>query len=118
FSGESIVHMAYSLLIAMAIAIIGMVVLVKFFGKNLHLFSKLVLKDATTTEDGYVSNVNRIDLIGKEGKTLTPLRPSGTVLINEERIDVVSEGNYIESDRKVKVVEVEGSRIVAREIHE
>ncbi|NLY79871.1 MAG: nodulation protein NfeD [Lysinibacillus sp.] len=118
FSGESIVHMAYSLLIAMAIAIIGMVVLVKFFGKNLHLFSKLVLKDATTTEDGYVSNVNRIDLIGKEGKTLTPLRPSGTVLINDERIDVVSEGNYIESDRKVKVVEVEGSRIVVREIHE
>lgn len=116
FAGENIVHMAYSLLIAMAIAIIGMVVLVKFFEKNLHIFSKLVLRDATTTEEGYVSNVNRIDLIGKEGKTLTPLRPSGTVLINDERIDVVTEGNYVDSDKKVKIIEVEGSRIVVREV--
>ncbi|MED3763987.1 nodulation protein NfeD [Ureibacillus terrenus] len=118
FAGKSVVHMAYSIIIALAIAIIGMVILVKFFGKNLHLFSKLVLKDATTSEEGYVSNVNRIDLIGKEGITLTPLRPSGTVLINDERIDVVSEGNYIDADKKVRVIEVEGSRIVVREIKE
>ena len=102
----------------MAIAIIGMVVLVKFFGKNLHVFSKLVLKDATTTEEGYVSNVNRIELIGKVGKTITPLRPSGTVLVDDERIDVVSEGSYIDSNKKVKIIEVEGSRIVVREIKE
>ncbi|MFC5542099.1 MAG: nodulation protein NfeD [Bacilli bacterium] len=118
FAGKSVVYMAYSIIIALAIAIIGMVVLVKFFGKNLHLFSKLVLKDATTTEEGYVSNVNRIDLIGKEGITVTPLRPAGTVLIDEERIDVVSEGSYIDVHTKVKVVEVEGSRIVVREVKE
>ncbi|WP_096551218.1 NfeD family protein [Ureibacillus thermosphaericus] len=118
FAGESIVHMAYSIIIALAIAIIGMVVLVKFFGKNLHVFSKLVLKEATSTEEGYVSNVNRIDLIGKEGITITPLRPSGTVLVDDERIDVVSEGSYIDSNKKVKVIEVEGSRIVVREIKE
>lgn len=118
FTGESVVHMAYSILIAMAIAIIGMVVLVKFLGKNLHLLSKLILKDATTTEEGYVSNVNRIELLGKEGITLTPLRPSGSVIVGNEKLDVVSDGSYIDSDKKVKIIEVEGSRIVVREIKE
>lgn len=116
FAGESVVHMAYSILIAMIIAIIGMVVLMKFFGKNLHVFNKLILRDATTTEEGYVSNVNRVDLLGKSGYTMTPLRPAGTIIIDNERIDVVSEGNYIDSKKKVEVVRVEGSRIVVREI--
>lgn len=115
FAGESMVYMAYSILIALFIAFIGMVVLMKFFGKNLHLFSKLVLKDATTTEEGYVSNVNRIELLGKVGETITPLRPSGTVIVDGERLDVVSEGSYIENNKKVEIVEVEGSRIVVRE---
>lgn len=118
FAGESMVYMAYSILIALFIAFIGMVVLMKFFGKNLHLFRKLILKDATTTEEGYVSNVNRIELLGKVGETITPLRPSGTIVVDNERLDVVSEGSYIENNKKVVIVEVEGSRVVVREIKE
>ncbi|SOC20837.1 membrane-bound serine protease (ClpP class) [Ureibacillus xyleni] len=116
FAGESVVHMAYSILIALIISVIGMVVLMKFFGKNLHVFNKLILRDATTTEEGYVSNVNRIDLLGKIGHTITPLRPAGTVLIENERIDVVSEGSYVDSNKKVEIIQVEGSRIVVREL--
>jgi membrane-bound serine protease (ClpP class) len=115
FAGESVVHMAYSILIAVFIATIGMVILMKFFGKNLHIFNKLVLRDATTSEEGYVSNVNRIDLLGKVGDTVTPLRPAGTIIIGTERIDVVSEGSYIDSKREVEVIQVEGSRVVVRE---
>lgn len=115
FAGESVVHMAYSILIAVFIAILGMVILMKFFGKNLHVFNKLILRDATTTEEGYVSNVNRIDLLGKVGDSITPLRPAGTIFVGNERIDAVSEGSYIEANRKVEVVQVEGSRIVVRE---
>ncbi|MCM3387978.1 nodulation protein NfeD [Ureibacillus chungkukjangi] len=115
FAGESVVHMAYSILIAVFIAIIGMVILMKFFGKNLHVFNKLILRDATTTEEGYVSNVNRIELLGKIGDTITPLRPSGTIIVGNERIDAVSEGSYIEANKKVEVIQVEGSRIIVRE---
>lgn len=115
FAGESVVHMAYSILIAVFIATIGMVILMKFFGKNLYLFNKLILRDATTTEEGYVSNVNRIDLLGKTGESVTPLRPAGTIVIGSERIDAVSEGGYIDAGKKVEVVKVEGSRIVVRE---
>ncbi|BDH62272.1 hypothetical protein MTP04_24020 [Lysinibacillus sp. PLM2] len=118
FAGESVVHMAYSILIAIIIAVIGMVVMMKFLGKRLHFFNKLVLRDATTTEEGYVSNENRLDLIGKVGETLTPLRPAGTILVDNERIDAVSEGSYINLNKKVEIMKVEGSRIVVREIKE
>ncbi len=71
--------------------------------------------DSTDTESGYVSNVNRLDLIGREALTATPLRPSGAVVLDGERIDVVSEGNYIDRGKDVIIVKVEGSRIVVRE---
>ena len=118
FAGESFVHMAYSILIAMIIAVIGMVILMKLFGKKLHMFNRLVLKDATTTEEGYVSNANRVELIGKHGMSITPLRPAGTVVIEQERIDVVTEGSYVDTGKTVEVIKVEGSRIVVREIRE
>lgn len=115
FAGESFTYMAYSVLLAIIIAGIGMVILMKIFGKKLHMFNKLVLKDATTTEEGYVSNANRIELIGKVGKALTPLRPSGTVAVENERLDVVTEGSYIDAGKTVEIIKVEGSRIVVRE---
>ncbi len=116
FAGASVTHMAYSIIIAMFIAVIGMVILMKFFGKKMHVFNKLVLRDATTTEEGYVSNMNRIDLIGRIGEAVTPFRPAGVVLIDKERIDAVSEGSFINKGSQVEVIKVEGSRIVVREI--
>jgi len=115
FAGASITHMAYSIIIAMFIAVIGMVILMKFFGKKLHVFNKLVLRDATTTEEGYVSNMNRVELIGRVGEAITPLRPAGVISIDHERIDAVSDGSYIDKGKQVEVIKVEGSRIVVRE---
>lgn len=116
FAGASVTHMLLSIIIAMAIAVVGMVVLMKFFGKKLQVFNKLVLKDATSSEEGYVSNENRVELISKVGKTLTPLRPAGVVEVDGERLDVVSEGNFVDAQKEVRIVKVEGSRIVVREV--
>ena len=115
FAGESVTHMAYSIIIAMFIAVVGMVILMKLFGKKLHVFNKLVLKDATTTEEGYVSNENRLDLIGKTGVALTAMRPSGVIIVDNERIDAVSDGLFIDKDKTIVIIKVEGSRIVVRE---
>lgn len=113
-AGANMMQMVTAIFIALVIAMIGMVILMKFFGKKLHVLNKLVLMDATTTEEGYVSNVNRTELLGQVGKTLTPLRPSGTMVFGNERIDVVSEGGYIDAHKHVEIVKVEGSRIVVR----
>ena len=110
------VHMALSLLIAFAVSISISILLVKVFGKKMKFFKKMILTDSTNTEQGYVSNPNRTDLLGAEGKAFTDLRPSGTALFNQERVDVVSEGSFIAKETKVKVVKVEGARIVVREI--
>jgi membrane-bound serine protease (ClpP class) len=110
------VHMTISLLTAFAVSITASILLVKVFGKRMNIFKKLILRDSTNTESGYVSNKSRAELLGLEGVAITTLRPSGTAIIGEERLDVVTEGGYITKGQKVKVVKVEGSRIVVREL--
>ncbi|MBM7569622.1 NfeD family protein [Aquibacillus albus] len=117
-SGQDMGHMAWSVGIAILVSIIVSVILYKTMGLEKGIFKHIILKDATTTEKGYISSVNRVELVGQEGKTLTPLRPSGTAIFDEERLDVVSEGGFISSDKSVKVVKTEGARIVVREIVE
>ncbi|MDE2642060.1 MAG: hypothetical protein OSB55_04820 [Verrucomicrobiota bacterium] len=54
------------------------------------------------------------DLINQTGTTYTDLRPSGKATIGDQRINVVTEGSYIEKDNSVKVIAVEGNRVVVR----
>ncbi|MCG2711259.1 MAG: hypothetical protein L6416_02900 [Candidatus Omnitrophica bacterium] len=51
------------------------------------------------------------NLIGKTGKTLTILRPSGTVLIDTKHYDVLADNEFIEKDQDVKVKDVQGNKI-------
>lgn len=115
-AGGNVVHMGISVIIALFLASLSIIIMVKVFGKRMNIFKRLILTDSTSTESGYVSNVNRLELIGREGITVTALRPSGTVNVDDERLDVVAEGNFIEKGTAVKVIKVEGSRIVVREI--
>ncbi len=115
-AGENFIHIGISLLIAFSISILACVVMIKVYDKKMKFFKKLILSDSTSTELGYVSNQNRTELIGKIGICLTDLRPSGTVVIDEERIDVVTEGSFISKGSQVKIIKVEGSRIVVREL--
>lgn len=56
----------------------------------------------------------RPELLDRTGTALTTLRPSGTALIDGQRIDVVADGAMIERGTAVKVVAVEGARVVVR----
>lgn len=115
-AGENATYTAVSIVIALFIAILAIIIMVKVFGKRMNIFKRLILTDSTSTESGYVSNVNRLELIGKEGISVTALRPAGTIKVDDERLDVVAEGSFIENNTKVKIVKVEGSRIVVREV--
>jgi membrane-bound serine protease (ClpP class) len=112
------VNMGISILIALGAALGGAFIMMKFFKKKLAAFQKVILTDSMKTEEGYVSSRNRTELIGREGVTITPLRPSGTVVIDQEYVDVVTEGSYLAKGEKIKVVKVEGSRIVVRKLKE
>ncbi|HJV17283.1 MAG TPA: NfeD family protein [Bacillales bacterium] len=115
FAGGNNLSIAISLFIALFISILFFFIMIKFFGKKIRLFNKMVLFESARKEDGYVSNKNRTDLLGDVGVTLTVLRPAGTALFKDERVDVVTEGGFIPNNTKVKVIEVEGARIVVRE---
>jgi len=54
------------------------------------------------------------DLADREGVSLTDLRPSGTARIGERKLSVVTEGEYIGKGESVKVIAVEGSRVVVK----
>ncbi len=53
-------------------------------------------------------------LVGIEGVALTTLRPAGKALIDERRVDVVAEGDFIEANEPVVVIADEGARVVVR----
>jgi len=70
----------------------------------------------TARATGYASATRRTDLLSKEGVALTDLRPSGVGLFDDERIDVVSESEWVERGRPIRIVAAEGYRHVVRPV--
>lgn len=60
--------------------------------------------------------VDKPELLHCTGVAHTRLRPSGVAIINGRRLDVITEGGLIERETAIKVVAVEGARIVVREV--
>jgi len=56
-------------------------------------------------------------LMGKTGKTTTTLRPFGEVDFNGTRMQVYSDGSYISENKLVKVVRIEGEKVIVNEIN-
>jgi len=54
------------------------------------------------------------DYLGKEGEAQTDLRPAGIVLIDGRKVDVVTSGEGVDKGKRVRVLKVEGNRIVVR----
>ena len=78
-------------------------------------FRKLVLDMEEKTAAGFRSSpVENERLLNQDGITLTTLRPSGTAKIAGRRVNVISEGEFIEQNSRIRVTRVEGSRIVVK----
>ncbi len=61
---------------------------------------------------GYVTSESRMHFLGRIGKAATVLRPAGLADIDGVRLDVVTEGEFLEVGTPVVVIRVEGGRIV------
>ena len=70
----------------------------------------------TTQTLGTSANPDLVLLVDREGVALTPLRPSGSIEIDGQPVDVVTDGEYIERGSRVRVVLVEGHRVVVESI--
>ena len=78
--------------------------------------SKIILRDTENNAAGYRSNKDMEIFLGKEGVTTTVLRPTGMAEFDGVRLNVVSEGEFVQSGVKVRIVSVEGSRVLVRTI--
>ena len=79
---------------------------------------RLILEDAETSAAGFRTQTVRQELLGKTGIVVTPLRLSGTIRLNNEILDVVSEGEFLPVGCKVVVIQLRGATIVVRRYHE
>jgi membrane-bound serine protease (ClpP class) len=102
---------------AMLFAIAGMFFLVKYLPKS-TAFNRLVLSESEKADKGFVSYPTEKDLVGKTGIAFTTLRPGGTAEIDGRRIDVVAESEFITQGSKIKVLRVEGIKVVVTGIKE
>lgn len=76
----------------------------------------LLLDAETAASGGFVSAEVRPELVGRTGTAITDLRPSGKALVEGERIDVVSESDWIPEGTPIQVLAAEGYRHVVRTI--
>lgn len=90
--------------------VIGVFCWLKFFPES--RIAGLFISRRTVGELG----VTRPELLHRTGVAITQLRPSGTAFINGKRVDVVTEGGLIDQGASLKVVAVEGLRVVVREV--
>ena len=109
--GKAIIQLA----VALGGAFILILLIAKFLPKS-TLFNRLVLAEEERADKGFVSYPSAKELIDSEGVALTDLRPAGSAEINSKRYDVVADWQYIEKGKKVKVIRVEGIKVVVTEI--
>jgi membrane-bound serine protease (ClpP class) len=69
----------------------------------------------STQDKSHIASAD-LELVNKEGETVTILRPAGIARIDGKKIDVVSEGVFIPQHTRVKVVAVKGNKVVVRKI--
>jgi len=103
------------LIIIISILGVALTIVLKSVTKG-RLSKTLILHQTQKKEAGYIGIEDLNYFVGQEGVTLTILRPSGTADFNGIKMDVVSEGEFISKDKKVKIIKVEGRRIVVREM--
>ena len=105
--------------VTLAIALSGVIVLgyviVKYGPKStwLQKFRNL----ATTADTTFYASAQAL-LIGKRGITQTMLRPAGIVLVDDRKVDAVTNGEFIAPGTAVSVIQMTGNRVVVQAINE
>ena len=76
---------------------------------------RLVLADEEP-KSWKAQNLRLPELVGKEGRTLSPLRPAGLAQVGDDRVDVVADSEFLDAGVTVRVIAVEGNRVVVEAV--
>lgn len=100
--------------ISSALALVASLLLLRFL-PALPGGRRLVLSTALT--GGGRAEPDRTSLVGTVGVCVSDLRPAGIATLNGRRVDVVTEGGFIDRGEPIVVVRDEGSRVVVQLHH-
>lgn len=99
--------------ISMIVAVILIIFLTIYVLPKSTVFKKITLDTSHSNKAGFSSHEKPDkSLVGLEGIVHTTLRPTGLAIIDDQRLDVITEGDFIEKGEKIKVQKVEGMRII------
>ena len=116
YVNKSTYYIAFILVISLILAVILYYVNRNVFHKKLMFLDRLVLNDSISTKEGYVASESRLELLGQKLIAYTDLRPAGVAVLENEKLDVVTDGDFVEKGNKIEVIRVEGMRIVVKKI--
>ena len=104
------------IIIAVLLVLLGIFlgILVSLLSKG-KLKSPIVLNDKLDKEQGYISSTDLEYLIGKQGITVTDLRPAGRVNIEGVEFDVISDGRFINKNTNVEIYKISNSSLVVKQ---
>ena len=110
-------------IISLVLAILGTIILIILSLKLLtkrKFWDRLVLGTKYKKEEGYIPQGEDLSIhLGKRGEAITILRPAGTVMLDDgTRLDVVTDGSFIQKGERIEIIKVEGIRLIVRAIKE
>ncbi len=118
FQAHTVAEGLLLFIIIAAIVVLLSLIAARSFKRGRLFRSPLVLKDNEEKEAGFVAGGDYSRFIGKEGISLTPLRPAGSAQFGDEKADVVTEGEFIPRNTRIAVVKAEGIRIVVKRLED
>jgi len=100
-----------------ALTVLGVIIYLSFrLPKTRRLWKRFSLSTRQTAKEGYVAPKPQNEMyLGKVGISLTQLRPAGTGDFDGVKLDVVTEGGFIGLGTAIRIIGVEGTRIIVRE---
>ena len=117
YVGEAASRVAVQLALALTVILIGLYLMSKYLPGS-WLGSRLILSSSTDADKGFVSSPSDENkLLGQHGRVMGTLRPAGIAEFSGERVDVVSQGGFIEEGQEVEVVQVDGNRVVVKALN-
>ncbi len=118
YKNEGPMPAALMALVALSIAAIALTLSLRSAAKGKLSQSDLVLRATEDADAGYVATNDMKVFLGKEGETVSALRPTGIAALDDVRLNVQSDGDFIPAGTRIRVTRVDGSRVLVRPITE
>jgi membrane-bound serine protease (ClpP class) len=102
----------YTLAASFVGVILSMALMIRYLPTS-SSFTRFVLNDQATPMSSLLPP-SFAELSGATGEAVTTLRPAGVALLRGERHDVITDGGFIAAGESVRVVRVEGRKIIVQ----